>query len=498
MTETRNRASTIQGTSAPATSAPAKSAIPGVSPETGAGAVHASVLDAIGRTPLIRLARLDAGLPAAVYLKAEFLNPGMSVKDRAALSMVLAAEEAGMLPPGGVIVEGTSGNTGIGLAIVAAQRGYRAVTVLPDKTSPDKLAVLRAYGAEVVVTPSGLPAEHPRHVRNLARRIAEETPGAWLADQYDNPANPRAHVETTGPEIWRQTEGRITHFVAGIGTGGTISGTGGHLKRVSGGAVRVIGADPATSVYGGGDGSPYAVEAIGHYLHPETVRDDWPTSYAVDVVDRIERIGDRESIETAHRLAREEGLLVGGSSGTAVAAALRVAREAAPGDLVVVVAPDSGRSYLSTYFNDDWLLATGFRDGDGTARTLGELAAPAGPPAVVRAGAAAAEARAVLGSQERTALVVLDRAGAATDSWAPGDVVGSVSSSALIGLADDEPIAARVRPPLRSAGVGETPAAVLDRLPPDQDWIPVLREGRCVALVPRAAVAVLAAAPFEG
>lgn len=460
--------------------------------ETG-GAVFGSVLDAIGRTPLIRLARLDADLPAAVYVKAEFLNPGMSVKDRAALSMVLAAEEAGVLRPGGVVVEGTSGNTGIGLAIVAAQRGYRAVTVVPDKTSSDKLAVLRAYGAEVVVTPSGLPAEHPRHVRNLARSIAEQTPGAWMADQYDNPANPRAHVETTGPEIWRQTRGRITHLVAGIGTGGTISGTGGYLKQVSAGAVEVIGADPATSVYGGGDGSPYAVEAIGRYLHPETERDPWPTSYDAEVIDRMERIADRESIETAHRLAREEGLLVGGSSGTAVAAALRVAREAGPGDLVVVVAPDSGRGYLSTYFNEKWLLATGFRDGDGAARTIGELAAQAGAPAVVRVRANAAEARAVLGSRDRTALVVLDRAGAAPDSWAPGDVVGSLPASALTGLLDDEPIADRVRAPLCSAGAGETPTAVLDRLPEDQAWIAVLKDGRCVAVVPRSAVAVLAA-----
>jgi cystathionine beta-synthase len=456
------------------------------------GPVYESVLDAVGRTPLIRLARLGAGLPAAVYLKAEFLNPGMSVKDRAALSMVLAAEESGALRPGGVVVEGTSGNTGIGLAIAAAQRGYRCVVVLPDKTSPDKIAVLRAYGAEVVLTASARPAEHPEQVRNLARTITEQTPGAWLADQYDNPANPRAHVETTGPELWGQTAGRVTHFVAGIGTGGTISGTGRYLKEASSGAVRVIGADPTTSVYGGGNGSPYAVESIGHYLHPETGRDVWPQSYDKSVVDEILRIGDRESIETVHRLAREEGLLVGGSSGTAVAAALRVAREAAPGDLVVVIAPDSGRGYLSTYFSEKWLLDKGFTDGDGTKPTVGDLVSAAGPPLVVRSRATVGEARDVLGlrdgpSADRGALVVLDRQDA-TASWSVGDVVGFVTSAALLGLAENEPIADHVRPMPGSAGAGEDPADVVERLPEGQAWIPVLLDARIAAVVSRAAL----------
>jgi cystathionine beta-synthase len=454
-----------------------------------AGPVYESVLEAVGHTPLIRLARLGAGLPAAVYLKAEFLNPGMSVKDRAALSMVLAAEQSGALRAGGVVVEGTSGNTGIGLAIVAAQRGYRCVVVLPDKTSPDKLAVLRAYGAQVVVTRSALPADHPEHVRNLARRLTEQTPDAWLADQYDNPANPRAHVETTGPELWRQTAGRITHFVAGIGTGGTISGTGRYLKDASAGLVRVIGADPASSAYGGGDGSPYAVESIGHYVHPESAEDVWPRSYDKSVADEILRIDDRESIETVHRLAREEGLLVGGSSGTAVAAALRVARQAAPGDLVVVLAPDSGRSYLSTYFNETWLLARGFKGGDGTRPTVGELIAAAGPPLVVRSRATVAEARLVLGvreepSADRSALVVFDRQGGA-EAWSAGDVVGSLPASALPGLPDDAPIAEHVQPALQTAGAGEDPADVLERLPQGQEWVPVLRDGRIIAIVSR-------------
>ena len=450
---------------------------------------HESVLDAIGGTPLIRLARLGAGLPAPIYLKAEFLNPGMSVKDRAAQAMVLAAEESGALRPGGTIVEGTSGNTGIGLAIVAAQRGYRCVVVLPDKTSPDKVAVLRAYGARVILTPATRPAEHPEQVRNLARAVAAETPGGWLADQYDNPANPAIHVTTTGPEIWQQTGGRITHFVAGIGTGGTISGTGTYLKKVTGGSVRVIGADPRTSVYGGGDGSPYAVEAIGHYVHPETERDVWPLSYDQTVVDRIERIEDRESIAVMHRLAREEGLLVGGSSGTAVAAALRVARDASPEDLVVVIAPDSGRGYLSRYFNEDWLLAMGFRDEDGSGRpTVGEHAATAGPVHPIRHRATAGEARANLpepvGADDALALVLLGR-NAESTSWAVGDVAGVLPIAALRALPAHEPVAAHVRPLPQTAGVGESIADVDERLPREQSWIPVLRDSRVVALVPR-------------
>ena len=283
--------------------------------------------------------------------------------------------------------------------------------------------------------------------------------------------------------------------IAGIGTGGTISGTGGYLKEVSSGAVRVIGADPTTSVYGGGDGSPYAVESIGHYLHPETAEDVWPQSYDKSVVDEIVRIGDRESIETVHRIAREEGLLVGGSSGTAVAAALRIARNAAPGDLVVVLAPDSGRGYLSTYFNEKWLLDKGFRDGDGTHPTVGELIAAAGPPRAVSSRATAAEARTVLGlhdepSADRSALVVLDRPGKA-ESWSVGDVVGLLASSALLGLPDDEPIAEHVQPIPNSAGAGEDPADVIERLPEGPAWIPVLLDARIVAVVSRAELAEL-------
>lgn len=277
------------------------------------------------------------------------------------------------------MVEATSGNTGAGLAMVAAAKGYRTIVVLPDKSSAEKIATLRAYGAEVVVRPGGLPLEDPEHIVNLARRIAEQTPGGWFAQQYDNPANPDAHYRTTGPEIWRQTEGRVTHLVSCVGTGGTISGTGRFLKEASGDAVRVIGADPASSVYSGGDGRPYFVEAAGRFRHPETVDDTWPVSFHREVVDEILPIADRDALLTIRRLAREEGLLVGGSSGTAVTAALRVAAELGPEQLVVVMLPDSGRQYLSKYFNDEWMLRNGFLDGDRGRPLVGDAV-----PAAVR------------------------------------------------------------------------------------------------------------------
>ncbi|GAA2579773.1 cystathionine beta-synthase [Dactylosporangium fulvum] len=441
--------------------------------------VYESALDAVGHTPLIRLSRVTDGISAPVYLKAEFLNPGGSVKDRAARHMVRAAEHDGTLRPGGVIVEGTSGNTGIGLAIVAAQRGYRAIVVVPDKTSTDKLAALRAYGAEVVVTASGVSRNDPAHVSQLARRIAEETPGAWFANQYDNPANPQAHVDTTGPEIWAQTDGRVTHYIAGIGTGGTVSGTGAHLKRVSDGRVRVIGADPESSTYGGGDGSPYYVESIGHYLHPDTADDVWPLSYHSEVLDAIERISDREAIAATRALARREGLLVGASGGAAVAAALRVARGLGPDDLVVVVAPDSGRNYLSKYFDDDWLLRNGFLDGDRTRPVLGDLVADAPPPAAVPVTATVAQAQEVFGrTGAEVALVVVNRS-SVSPSWAAGDVVGALFRDSLKG----DLVEPLVAPALPTAGIGEPLDAALARVV--GDWFAVLHDGRVRAVLPR-------------
>ena len=333
-----------------------------------------SLLDLIGNTPLLRLSRSldDVGSRAEgplVLAKIEYLNPGGSVKDRIATRMIEAAEASGELQPGGTIVEPTSGNTGVGLAMVAQEKGYRCVFVCPDKVSEDKRNVLRAYGAEVVVCPTAVAPEHPDSYYNVSDRLASE-PGAWKPDQYSNPHNPRSHYETTGPEIWRQTEGRVTHFVAGVGTGGTISGVGRFLKEQNS-DIQVIGADPAGSVYSGGTGRPYLVEGVGE--------DFWPETYDRDIADRIIEVSDADSFAFTRRLAREEALLVGGSSGMAAYAAKQLAEElAAEGRddaVIVVLLPDSGRGYLTKVFNDDWLGQYGFatESPETDALTVGDV-----------------------------------------------------------------------------------------------------------------------------
>jgi cystathionine beta-synthase len=332
-----------------------------------------SLLDLVGNTPLVRLSRSldlpDGATAPLVLAKVEYLNPGGSVKDRIASRMIEAAEASGELQPGGTIVEPTSGNTGVGLAMVAQAKGYRCVFVCPDKVSEDKRNVLKAYGAEVVVCPTAVAPEHPDSYYNVSDRLSKE-PGAWKPDQYSNPHNPRSHYETTGPEIWRQTDGRITHFVCGMGTGGTISGVGRYLKEQNP-QVQVIGADPAGSVYSGGSGRPYLVEGVGE--------DFWPETYDRSVADRVIEVSDADSFAFTRRLAREEAMLVGGSSGMAAFAARQVAQELAgtpeaDDAVIVVLLPDSGRGYLTKVFNDDWLAQYGFATGEATPeRTVGEV-----------------------------------------------------------------------------------------------------------------------------
>ncbi len=321
-----------------------------------------SLIDLVGNTPLVRLDRTGRDLESTLLAKLDFLNPGGSVKDRIALGMVEAAERAGLLKPGGTIVEPTSGNTGVGLAIVAARRGYRCIFTMPDKMSQEKISLLRAYGAKVVVCPTAVPPEHPDSYYSVAQRLADEIPGAFRPNQYANQENPRAHELSTGPEIWGQTNGRITHFVAGIGTGGTICGTGRYLKSQNP-AVQIVGADPEGSVYSGGGGRPYLVEGVGE--------DFWPETFDPSIVDRIIAVSDRDSFLTARRVAREEGILIGGSSGLAVHAALVLGRDLGPDDVVVVLIPDHGRGYLSKVFNDDWLADFGFLHAGG--QTVGDV-----------------------------------------------------------------------------------------------------------------------------
>src|ERR671917_810757 len=315
---------------------------------------YASVLDTIGWTPLIRLNRVTRGVRAAVYGKAEFFNPGGSTKDRIGMPIIEAAERAGQIKPGGTIVEGTSGNTGVGLAIAAAMKGYRCVFTMPDKMSQEKVRLLKAFGAEVVITPTAVPPDHPDNYVMKAKQIAKETPNAILANQFFNNINPEAHYATTGPEIWQQTEGRITHLVVGAGTGGTVSGAGKYLKEKNS-RIRVIAGDPVGSLYTHyhksrtlGDGHPYKVEGIGGDKIPTTIWFDW--------IDEFRQVSDRTSLMMARRLAREEGILAGGSTGLNVSLALDIAREVDDSDaLVVTILGDTGERYLSKVFNDEWM-----------------------------------------------------------------------------------------------------------------------------------------------
>ena len=324
-------------------------------------------LDAMGDTPLVRLRNVTRRVKPAVLAKLEMLNPGGSVKDRIGIRMIEAAERAGTLRPGGTIVEPTSGNTGHGLAIAAAIRGYRCIFVMPDKMSQEKISLLRAYGAEVIICPTAVPPDSPESYYRVADRLTEEIPGAFQPNQYWNPVNPRTHYETTGPEIWRQTDGTVDVFVCGVGTGGTISGAGKFLKERKPG-VLVVGADPEGSIYSGDESRPYLVEGVGE--------DFMPGTFDPTVIDRFVRVSDRDSFRMARAVTRQEGILVGGSAGTAVAAALEVARELDdPDATIVVLLPDTGRQYLSKIYSDTWMLQYGMLDRPDVVRVDEVLAA---------------------------------------------------------------------------------------------------------------------------
>ncbi len=345
-----------------------------------------SILQSIGKTPLVRLHRVGSDVPAAIAVKVESQNPGGSVKDRVGLAMIAEAERRGMLKPGGTIIEATAGNTGVGLAMVAAVRGYKCIFVLPDKMAPEKIALLKAYGAEVVVTPTSVAPDSPDSYNGVADRLAREIPGAWRPNQFTNLANPDIHYHQTGPEIWEQTEGKITVFVSGVGTGGTVSGVARYLKERKP-DVRIIGADPEGSVLSGGSGKPWKVEGIGEDYVPKT--------FNSQLVDEWVRIGDAESFRVARRLAREEGILAGGSTGTNVAAALNYARRCTKDDLIVAIVCDTGRNYLSKFFDDAWLAANGLAEKAQAAHTVGDLIRQRGPRPLVSIAPDATVARAV-------------------------------------------------------------------------------------------------------
>jgi cystathionine beta-synthase len=461
-----------------------------VVPLTDRGAkmeVADSLLDLVGNTPMVRLDRVGRDLPCPLIAKLELLNPGGSVKDRPAATMIDAAEKEGLLHPGSTIVEATSGNTGVGLAIIAARRRYRCIFVMPDKMAPEKVALLRAYGAEVVLCPTAVPPDHPDSYYSVTARLTEEIPGAFRPDQYHNPHNPEAHERTTGPEIWRQSAGRVTHFVAGIGTGGTICGVGRYLKSQNP-DIQIVGADPEGSVYSGGSGRPYLVEGIGE--------DFWPTTYDPSVIDRVVMVNDTDSFLTARRLALDEGILAGGSTGTAVWAALQLAPDLGRDDVVVVLVPDSGRGYLSKIYNNEWMVGHGFLRANG--RTVADLLEHKGArlPGIIHVHPTetARQAVSIMAEFDVSQIPVIG----AEPPLAAAEVVGAVHERDLMHRAMSDPgvldrsVAEIMGPPLPSIGVGETVDLALLRLEESQA-VTVLDNGHPVGVITRSdALAFLA------
>ena len=444
------------------------------------------ISELIGNTPLVELTSVVPEGAGRVAAKIEYLNPGGSSKDRIAVKMIDAAEASGALKPGGTIVEPTSGNTGVGLALVAQRRGYKCVFICPDKVSEDKQNVLRAYGADVVVCPTAVPPDHPDSYYSVSDRLVTEIDGAWKPDQYSNPNGPASHYETTGPEIWADTDGEVTHFVAGVGTGGTITGAGRYLKEVSGGQIRVVGADPEGSVYSGGSGRPYLVEGVGE--------DFWPAAYDPAVADEIIAVSDADSFDMTRRLAREEGLLVGGSCGMAVVAALRVAEKAGPGSLTVVLLPDGGRGYMSKIFSDPWMSSYGFLreplDDTKPEPAVGDvLRGKSGAlPDLVHTHPSET-VRDAIGILREYGVSQMPVVGAEPPVMA-GEVAGSVSERELLSAVFEgraklaDAVALHMSPPLPLIGAGELVSVAAKALR-DADAVMVVEGGKPVGVITR-------------